>query len=151
MISRKMRSGSVICVVSQVQVGEIYIVRAPFVGGGGSKPRPVLITGAPNSKGDVLGIPGSSRVGNWREPHQVVVAPTDLASGSLGAPTVLPPSKQMVFAPRLFAALGYRWGDFPEAERASREVLSLPMHPGLTEQEQEPVVAAIRAAVGDRA
>jgi len=91
-------------VVSQVQVGEIYIVRVPFVGGGGSKPRPVLITGAPNSKGDVLGIPGSSRVGNWREPHQVVVAPTDLASGSLGAPTVFPPSKQMVFAPRLFAA-----------------------------------------------
>ncbi len=90
--------------VSQVQVGEIYIVRVPFVGGGGSKPRPVLITGAPNSKGDVLGIPGSSRVGNWREPHQVVVAPTDLASGSLGAPTVFPPSKQMVFAPRLFAA-----------------------------------------------
>ena len=51
----------------------------------------------------------------------------------------------------MFAELGYRWGDFPEAERASREVLSLPMHPYLTEREQERLVAAVRAAVGDRA
>ena len=42
------------------------------------------------------------------------------------------------------AALGYRWGDFPEAERASREVLSLPMHPGLTEREQDRVAAALQ-------
>jgi len=48
----------------------------------------------------------------------------------------------------VFAELGYRWGDFPEAERASREVLSLPMHPGLTEREQDRVVAAVQAVVG---
>jgi len=51
----------------------------------------------------------------------------------------------------VFAGLGYRWGDFPEAERASREGLSLPMHPYLAEREQERVVAALRAAVGDGA
>lgn len=44
----------------------------------------------------------------------------------------------------VFAELGYRWGDFPEAERASREVLSLPMHPGLTEREQDRVAAALQ-------
>jgi UDP-2-acetamido-2-deoxy-ribo-hexuluronate aminotransferase len=43
----------------------------------------------------------------------------------------------------VFAALGYRWGDFPEAERASREVLSLPMHPGLTEPDQDRVLSAL--------
>ncbi|MDS4042009.1 MAG: DegT/DnrJ/EryC1/StrS family aminotransferase [Candidatus Competibacter sp.] len=47
----------------------------------------------------------------------------------------------------VFAPLGYQWGDFPEAERASREVLSLPMHPWLTEREQDRVVVAVLAAV----
>ena len=46
----------------------------------------------------------------------------------------------------VFAALGYQWGDFPEAERASREVLSLPMHPWLTEREQDRMVDALHSA-----
>ena len=44
----------------------------------------------------------------------------------------------------VFAPLGYHWGDFPVAEKASREVISLPMHPFLSEAEQDHIVAAVR-------
>lgn len=47
----------------------------------------------------------------------------------------------------VFSNLGYNWGDFPEAEKASREVLSLPMSPFLTEDDQDRVVAALKEVV----
>ncbi|RMG01948.1 MAG: DegT/DnrJ/EryC1/StrS family aminotransferase [Nitrospirae bacterium] len=40
--------------------------------------------------------------------------------------------------------LGYREGDLPEAEKASQEVLSLPIYPELEESEQERIVKVIR-------
>jgi dTDP-4-amino-4,6-dideoxygalactose transaminase len=41
--------------------------------------------------------------------------------------------------------LGYKPGDFPHAERAAAEVLALPLYPELRDDEQQTVVAAIRA------
>jgi UDP-2-acetamido-2-deoxy-ribo-hexuluronate aminotransferase len=47
----------------------------------------------------------------------------------------------------VFASLGYRKGDFPVAERAAEEVISLPMHPHLDEATQDQIVAAVIEAL----
>lgn len=44
-----------------------------------------------------------------------------------------------------FRYLGYREGDFPEAERLSKESLALPIYPELKEEAQEFVVESIRS------
>jgi dTDP-4-amino-4,6-dideoxygalactose transaminase len=49
---------------------------------------------------------------------------------------------------KALAFLGYREGDFPESERAAREVLALPIFPQLRDDEQERVVNAIRDFFG---
>jgi dTDP-4-amino-4,6-dideoxygalactose transaminase len=46
-----------------------------------------------------------------------------------------------------YAGLGYRRGDFPEAERAADEVLSIPIHADLTEAQVREVAGAVREAV----
>jgi aminotransferase EvaB len=48
-----------------------------------------------------------------------------------------------------YESLGYREGDFPEAERAAREIFSLPMYPTLTDAEQEEVCRALGAVLGE--
>jgi dTDP-4-amino-4,6-dideoxygalactose transaminase len=47
-----------------------------------------------------------------------------------------------------FAYLGYREGQCPEAERAAREVLSLPVYPELTTHQLDEVIGAVRSFFG---
>jgi dTDP-4-amino-4,6-dideoxygalactose transaminase len=46
--------------------------------------------------------------------------------------------------------LGHRDGDFPQAERAAREVVSIPVHPELEPAEVERIAAALRSLAGGR-
>ncbi len=45
-----------------------------------------------------------------------------------------------------FESLGHREGDFPEAERAAKQTLALPVYPELSNRQQEAVVESIRAS-----
>lgn len=47
----------------------------------------------------------------------------------------------------VFQKLGYRLGDFPESEKASKEVISLPMHPFLKQDEQDRVIEVVKSTL----
>lgn len=51
---------------------------------------------------------------------------------------------------RGFKYLGYKHGDFPVTERASRQIFSLPMYPELSVVEQEKVITALHNFFVDR-
>jgi dTDP-3-amino-2,3,6-trideoxy-4-keto-D-glucose/dTDP-3-amino-3,4,6-trideoxy-alpha-D-glucose/dTDP-2,6-dideoxy-D-kanosamine transaminase len=48
---------------------------------------------------------------------------------------------------RGYEFLGYREGDLPHSEAAAREIMSLPMYPGLTDEEVRRVAAVLREAL----
>jgi dTDP-4-amino-4,6-dideoxygalactose transaminase len=47
----------------------------------------------------------------------------------------------------MYRDVGYREGDFPEAERAAREVLCLPMYPELTDAQVDEVIDAVKRSL----
>ncbi|MFW7343404.1 UDP-4-amino-4,6-dideoxy-N-acetyl-beta-L-altrosamine transaminase [Pollutimonas sp. H1-120] len=47
-----------------------------------------------------------------------------------------------------YQKMGFKHGDYPEAERYYREAISIPMYPTLTNAEQDEVVNALREAMG---
>jgi dTDP-4-amino-4,6-dideoxygalactose transaminase len=47
-----------------------------------------------------------------------------------------------------FSSLGYKAGDFPEAERAAGECLSLPVYPELTDEQQDYVARSVLEFIG---
>lgn len=101
-------------------------------------------TGSYPAKGIVLPheVPGSRHV--W---HQYVIRAVRrdalrdfLTARRIGSEIYYPVPLHMQPA---LASLGYKEGDFPQAERAAREVLALPIFPELREDEQQTVVRAI--------
>jgi dTDP-4-amino-4,6-dideoxygalactose transaminase len=46
-----------------------------------------------------------------------------------------------------YAQMGFKPGDYPEAERYYAEAISLPMFPALTDEQQDHVVAALAEAL----
>jgi dTDP-4-amino-4,6-dideoxygalactose transaminase len=100
-----------------------------------------------------LGKPDSPVAVPWRDPsahhvfHQYVIRAQRrdelrqfLADRNIGSEIYYPIPLHLQTC---FAYLGYREGDLPEAERAAKEVLALPMFPELTEEEQKRVVQAV--------
>ena len=44
--------------------------------------------------------------------------------------------------------MGFKYGDFPEAERYYREAISLPMFHHMSEEQQDKVIAALAEVLG---
>ncbi|MFH0740180.1 MAG: aminotransferase class V-fold PLP-dependent enzyme [bacterium] len=63
--------------------------------------------------------------------------------GKAGIPTMIYYFLPLHLQP-VFSGLGYKEGDFPQAEKASQEVLSLPIFPELLETEQDEVIKKIK-------
>jgi aminotransferase EvaB len=51
---------------------------------------------------------------------------------------------------RGYRGLGYQEGQFPAAERAAREIFSLPMYPSLSEKDQATVCRALGEVLGEK-
>ncbi len=100
--------------------------------------------------GSGVGVP-VSMPGNVDVWHLYVVRVTDraraitaLTDACIGVGIHYPTPLHLTDA---YASLGHRPGDFPVAERAAAEILSLPMFPHLTVAQQERVVEVLRTAV----
>ncbi len=88
--------------------------------------------------------------GNFHIYHQYTVRVRDrdrvkgkLAEAGVGSGVFYPLGLHLQ---ECFRYLGHREGDFPETERASREVLALPIYPELTDAQLEHVANTLRAA-----
>ena len=94
-------------------------------------------------------------VPSWSRPvhHLYVVRVTDrerlqndLAAADIGTGIHYPVPLHLAKA---YEPLGFRVGDFPRAEQAASHVLSLPMFPGLSSEQQRRIVTAVLQSLAD--
>jgi dTDP-4-amino-4,6-dideoxygalactose transaminase len=90
--------------------------------------------------------------GNWSIYNQYVVRVKDrdavkakLTEAGIGSGVYYPVPLHLQ---ECFAYLGHKAGDFPESERACREVLALPVYPELSEEEVRYVAKTLREIAG---
>ncbi|MCY2951061.1 MAG: DegT/DnrJ/EryC1/StrS family aminotransferase [Planctomycetota bacterium] len=90
--------------------------------------------------------------GNWSVYNQYVVrvenrdaVKAKLAAGGVGSAVYYP---MPLHLQKCFLGLGYRAGDFPEAEQACGEVLALPVYPELAEEQIRYVAKVLLEATG---
>lgn len=79
-------------------------------------------------------------------PYTIRVSNRDDLAAALkekGIPTAVYYPKGVHVQP-VFAHLGYTIDSFPEVQKACQEVISLPMHPWLTEEQQDTIVTEIK-------
>ena len=66
---------------------------------------------------------------------------------SKGIPTAIYYPKPLHLQPA-YQSLGYRNGDFPISEKTANQILSIPMHPYLSREDQDFIIEAINGAAG---
>lgn len=47
-----------------------------------------------------------------------------------------------------YQKMGFKWGDFPEAERYYRDAISLPLFPAMTDEQHQRVASSLKATLG---
>ncbi|PIS33458.1 MAG: hypothetical protein COT38_05155 [Candidatus Omnitrophica bacterium CG08_land_8_20_14_0_20_41_16] len=51
---------------------------------------------------------------------------------------------------KCFKYLGYKKGDFPEAEKAARQTLTLPIDPNLTPEEKDYIIQSVKEFITEK-
>ena len=86
-------------------------------------------------------------VNGHQDPREFGQTRADLAGRNIGSEIYYPVP---LHRQECFASLGYGPGSLPQTERAAQEVLSLPIYPEVTAEEQQAVVDAIGDALAAR-
>jgi dTDP-4-amino-4,6-dideoxygalactose transaminase len=90
---------------------------------------------------------------SWSVYHQYTIRVLNNQRGALQQKLKDKGIQTMIYYPvplhrqKIHAHLGYREGDFPHSEQAAKEVLSLPIFPELTGEEQDFIIGAVKEAL----